>query len=142
MSRKIILFPLVFVIATVFYYSWLSDPSLKTETYLPHWLLKWSNKYYNLRTAIPFVALGFLLETYANRKKTYDTNPNKSLSFMQNLGISAFIALLAEGGQFLLKNRNPDIMDVYFAIIGSLFGGLGYYFLGVLMNFKRVRNAE
>lgn len=142
MSKKIILFPLFFVIVAVFYFSWLSDSSLKTETYLPRWLLNWSDKYYNLRTAIPFVALGFLLETYTNRKKSYDTNPSKNSSFMQNLGITALIAFIAEGGQFLLKSRNPDIMDVYFAIIGGLFGGIGYNLLNALMNFKRGRNAE
>ena len=142
MSKKIILFPLTVVIASVFYFSWLSDSSLETETYLPRWLLNWSNEYYNLRTAIPFVALGFLLEIFTNRKKSYDTNSNKNLSFMRNLGIAAVIALIAEGGQFLLTNRNPDIMDIYFAIVGSLLGGLGYNFLSVVMNFKKVTNEE
>lgn len=131
-----------FIIVAVFYFSWISDPSLESETYLPQWLLDWSNLYYNLRTAVPFVALGFLLEAYTNRKKTYDTNPNKNLSFMQNLGISAVIAFIAEGGQFLIKSRNPDIMDVYFAIVGGLVGGSVYNLLITLMNFKRVRNAE
>lgn len=142
MSKKIILFPLTVVIVAVFYFSWLSDSSLETETYLPRWLLNWSNEYYNLRTAIPFVALGFLLEIFTNRKKSYDTNSNKNLSFMRNLGIAAVIALIAEGGQFLLTNRNPDIMDIYFAIVGSLLGGLGYNFLSVVMNFKKVTNEE
>ena len=142
MSKKIILIPLFFVIVAVFYFSWLSDPSLESETYLPQWLLNWSNENYNLRTAIPFVALGFLLEAYTNRKSPYDTNPNKNLSFMQNLGISAVIAFIAEGGQFLIKSRNPDIMDVYFAIVGGLVGGLGYNLLSTLMNFKRLKNAE
>jgi len=142
MSKKIVLFLLVFIVGAVFYFSWLLDPSLETETYLPQWLLNWSNEYYNLRTAIPFVALGFLLEAYSNRKKLYDTNSNKNLSFIQNLGISAVVAFIAEGGQFLIKSRNPDIMDVYFAIIGSLFGGLGYNLFDIVMNIKKVRNAE
>jgi glycopeptide antibiotics resistance protein len=142
MSKKIIFFPLFLIVVAVFYYSWISDPSLESETYLPHWLLNWSNEYYNLRTSIPFVALGFLLESYANRKKSYDTNSNKNLSFMQNLGISAVIAFIAEGGQLLIQSRNPDIMDVYFAIVGSLIGGLGYNLFNELMNFKRVRNEE
>ncbi|WP_264565350.1 VanZ family protein [Flavobacterium sp. N3904] len=142
MTKKIILVSLIFVVVGVFYFSWLSDPSLESETYLPQWLLNWSNEYYNLRTAIPFVALGFLLEAYTNRKKSYDTNPNRNLSFMQNLGISAVIAFIAEGGQFLIKSRNPDVMDIYFAIVGGLLGGLGYNLLSILVNFKRVRNAE
>jgi glycopeptide antibiotics resistance protein len=142
MSKKIIILPLLFVILSVFYFSWLSDPSLENETYIPGWILNWSNENYNMRTAIPFVALGFLLEAYTNRKNSYHMNSNKNLSFIQNLGISAAVAFIAEGGQFLIKSRNPDIMDVYFAIIGSLFGGLGYNLFNVLMSLKRVRNAE
>lgn len=69
-------------------------------------------------------------------------NPNKNLRFMQNLGIAASIALIAEGGQFIVKNRNPDIMDVYYAIVGSLAGGLGFNLLNELMNFKGLKNAE
>jgi len=142
MAKKIILFLLILVVAAVFYYSWLSDPRLESETYLPKWLLNWSNENYNLRTAFPFVALGFLLEAYTNRKKAADMNPNKNLRFMQNLGIAASIALIAEGGQFIVKNRNPDIMDVYYAIVGSLAGGLGFNLLNELMNFKGLKNAE
>lgn len=142
MPKKIILFPLILIVVTVFYYSWLSDPSLESETYIPQWILKWSNEYYNLRTAVPFVALGFLLEVYTNRQSSYNRNPNKNLSFMQNLGISAIIAFIAEGGQFLIKSRNPDIMDVYFAIVGSLIGGLGYNLFSVLINSKKGKNAE
>lgn len=141
MSKKIVLFPLVLVIGTVFYFSWLSDPSLKSETYLPQWLLSWSNKYYNLRTTIPFMALGFLLEAYTNRKKLYDSNPIKNLRFIQNLCISAIIAFIAEIGQFLVKSRNPDIMDVYFAIIGGLIGGLVYNLFAII-KFKRIQNEE
>lgn len=142
MAKKIILFPLLLVVAAVFYYSWLADPSLKSETYLPKWLLDWSNENYNLRTAVPFVALGFLLQAYTNRKIASNLNPNINFSFMQNLGIAASIALIAEGGQFIVKNRNPDIMDVYYAIVGSLTGGLGFNFLNELMNFKGLKNAE
>jgi glycopeptide antibiotics resistance protein len=142
MSKKIILFPLTLVVVSVFYFSWLSDPSLESESYLPRWLLNWSNEYYNLRTAIPFVALGFLLEAYTNRKVSYDPNSNKNLSFMQNLGISVVIAFIAEAGQFLIESRNPDIMDVYFAVVGGLIGGLGYNLFNELINFKRLKNAE
>ena len=142
MSKKIILIILFFVIGAVFYFSWLSDPSLESETYIPKIILDWSNEYYNLRTAVPFVVLDFLLEAYSNRKNSYYANPNKTMSFMQNIGVSAMIAFIAEGGQFLVQSRNPDMMDVYFALIGSLIGGFVYNLLSILMNFKRIRNAE
>lgn len=87
MSRKIVLLLLLLVISIVFYFSWLSDPSFMNETYLPQWLLNWSNYYYNLRTAIPFVALGFLLEAYTQNQSIQEVNYNKNLNFIQNIGV-------------------------------------------------------
>jgi glycopeptide antibiotics resistance protein len=142
MSKKIVLFLLLFVIGAVFYFSWLSDPSLKGETYLPKWLLNWSNYYYNLRTAIPFVAVGFLLEAYTQHLSSKTINHNKKSNFMQNLGIATIIICIAEGGQFLIQKRNPDLIDVFFGILGSFIGGLGYYLVTTLMNYKTVRNAK
>ncbi|MFV5693054.1 hypothetical protein ACM55K_13590 [Flavobacterium sp. LT1R49] len=142
MSKKIVLFLLFFVIATVFYFSWLSDPSLESETYLPKWLLNWSNDYYNLRTAIPFVVVGFLLEAYTEHIRSNPINHNKNSNFMQNIGIATIIVCIAEGGQFLIQKRNPDLMDVFFGILGSFIGGLGYYLVSIVMNFKRLRNAK
>ena len=128
MSHKIVLLILLFIISIVFYFSWLPDPSLKSETYLPNWLLKWSNQYYNLRTAIPFVAVGFLLEAYAHYKSLQEFNPKK-INFLQNMGIAALIVCIAEGGQFLIHKRSPDIMDVFYGIIGSIIGAIGYNLL-------------
>lgn len=142
MSKKIVLFLLLIVIGTVFYFSWLSDPSLETETYLPKWLLNWSNYYYNLRTAVPFVAVGFLLEAYTHHMSSNKINHNENSNFMQNLGIATIIVCIAEGGQFLIQKRNPDVMDVFFGILGSFMGGLGYYLVNIIMNFKRLRNAK
>ncbi|WP_418263488.1 VanZ family protein [Flavobacterium faecale] len=137
MSKKIILFLLLVTIAIVFYYSWQSDPSLENNTYLPQWLLKWSNEYYNLRTAIPFLAVGFLLEAYSQYKGIYEMNYNQKASFFQNIGIATIIAFVAEGGQFLIQSRSPDLMDVFYATIGSLIGGLGYYMFSMLFNSNR-----
>ncbi|RTY96068.1 hypothetical protein FNW25_06300 [Flavobacterium franklandianum] len=122
MSKKRVLLIFVFVIAAVFYFSWLPDPSFKDETYLPRWLLKWSDHYYNLRTAIPFLAVGFLLETYSQQKSSNEINYSKNLNFIQNLGIATIIVCIAEGGQFLIRKRNPDLMDVFYGILGSLIG--------------------
>lgn len=142
MSKKIVLFLLFFVIATVFYFSWLSDPSLESETYLPKWLLNWSNDYYNLRTAIPFVVVGFLLEAYTEHMSSNRINHNKNSNFMQNIGIATIIVCIAEGGQFLIQKRNPDLMDVFFGILGSFIGGFGYYLANIMMNSKRLKNAK
>lgn len=142
MSKKIVLFLLLIGIGTVFYFSWLSDPSLETETYLPKWLLNWSNYYYNLRTAIPFVVVGFLLEAYTQHMNSNKKYYNQNLTLMQNLGIATIIVCIAEGGQFLIQKRNPDVMDVFFGIMGSFIGGVGYYLASIVINFKRLRNAK
>lgn len=134
MSKKSVLF--IFVIASIFYFSWLPDPSFKNEAYLPKWLLKWSDHYYNLRTAIPFLAVGFLLEAYSQQKSSNEINFNKNLNFIQNLGIATIIVCIAEAGQFLIQNRNPDLMDVFYGILGSLIGAF------VFNLFKKLRNAK
>jgi len=136
MFNKIVLILLLTVIGVVFYFSWLSDPSLSSETYLPRWLLNWSNHYYNLRTAVPFVAVGFLLEIYTDQKGQTDINYNKNLSFIQNIIIAAIIVCVAEGGQFVIQRRSPDLMDVFYGVIGSFTGALSYNLL------KKIRNAK
>ncbi|MEZ7498672.1 VanZ family protein [Flavobacterium sp. Arc3] len=136
MSKKIIRFLLLLVIVAVFYYSWLPDPNMRSENYLPQWLLNWSNENFNVRTAIPFVVFGYLLEAYSFKKNSQNKNVDRKFVFIRNLGVSAVVVIIAECGQFLIKNRSPDFMDIYFGIIGSLVGAFGYN----LFN-KKLRNA-
>lgn len=136
MFHKIVLLLLLLVIAVVFYFSWLSDPGFASETYLPDWLLRWSNYYYNLRTAIPFLALGFLLEVYTDNNTLNKKIYNERLSFVQNMVIATIVVIIAEGGQFIIEKRSPDLMDIFYGIIGSLIGALSYNLL------KKLRNAK
>lgn len=136
MSKKRIFFIFVLVIAAVFYFSWLPDPSFKDQVYLPKWILKWSDHYYNLRTAIPFLAVGFLLEAYSLDKSSNEIKNSKNLNFIQNLGIATVIVCIAEGGQFLILERNPDLMDVFYGILGSL---IGAFVFNLFNKLKEVR---
>lgn len=136
--KKIVQLLLFFFIGTVFYFSWLPSPDFRTESYLPLWLSEWSNYYYNLRTAIPFVAIGFLLEVVTHKKNPIEKSKSRVSLFIQNMSISTTIVCIAEGGQFLLHNRSPDIMDVFYGILGSAIGSLKYYSIQTLLNFKSI----
>lgn len=141
MPKKGVFLILFFVIAAIFYYSWIPDPGFSKETYLPKWILNWSNEYYNLRTCIPFIAVGFLLEDIAHQMSSVEYY-NKSLNFIQNIAISIIIVCVAEGGQILIQKRNPDLIDVFYGILGSFIGGLLYYLLTMLCDLKRFRNEK
>lgn len=136
MSNKIVIVLLLTAIAAVFYFSWLSDPSFSNESYLPRWILNWSNKYYNLRTAVPFVAVGFLLQVITDYKSSNSIKYNKNLKFIQNIGVVTLIVSIAEAGQLMIQRRNPDLMDVFYGVLGGIVGGLVYNLL------KRFKNAE
>jgi glycopeptide antibiotics resistance protein len=127
---------LILVVAfVIFYFSWLSDPRFSNETYIPNWLLNWSNYYYNLRTAIPFVVLGFLLEFYTKYSSWGGTN-SKIYKLIRNISIITVVVCVAEIGQLFIQNRSPDLLDIFFGIVGSLLGALFYNLL------KRLRNAK
>jgi hypothetical protein len=140
--KHFLLLVLIACICGVFYFSWLPSPDLDTETYLPCWLRDWSNYYYNLRTAVPFVSIGFLLEVSRGQNSRNRTSTKRHQISFQNIGIAAVVVCIAEGGQFLLQNRNPDWMDVFFGIIGSAIGSLGHYMLHILMKFKSIQNEK
>lgn len=140
--KKTVQLILFCVIGAVFYYSWIPNPDFRNETYLPKWLLDWSNYYYNLRTAVPFLAVGFLLEAYSNQNDTIKSLKNTIVIFLKNFAIAASIVCIAEGGQFLIKNRHPDWKDIFFGILGSLIGGIGYHLINKIMCFKKIRNAK
>lgn len=126
MINRILPILLFLVIVIVFYFSWLPDPRFTNQTYLPHWLLNWSNKYYNVRTGVPFIAFGFLLSAFSQKKNANNMDANKNLIFIQNIGVATIVATIAECGQFLVQGRSPDLMDIYYGSIGSLIGAIIY----------------
>jgi VanZ family protein len=81
---------------------------LGQETALPQWILDWSNTYFNVRTAIPFLAIGYLL---ALNQKSY-------VAF----SICLFIVCIAEAGQLYLPGRNADLKDVFYGALGTIIG--------------------
>jgi glycopeptide antibiotics resistance protein len=127
-KRTIVISLFLLVVGSVFYYSWLPYSNLRTESYLPKWILKWSNEYVNLRTAVPFVALGYLLEVWTRLSKKNNFKKNAPFQSRTVL-IAVLIVCLAEGGQFLITDRHPDVMDIFFGILGSCCGIFCHYLI-------------
>jgi glycopeptide antibiotics resistance protein len=117
---------LVFLVAEIFYLSWLPEGHLGKETHLPTWLLNWSNTYFNVRTAIPFTILSFLLCAW-HSVSTPIPLKIKIPFWVVNIGTASFIVCLAEGGQFFISHRHPDPKDVVYGILGSILGCVLYY---------------
>jgi glycopeptide antibiotics resistance protein len=113
----------------VFYFSWLPDPSFANQSYLPSWLIIWSDEYGRLRTAVPFLVIGFIFQYLF-----------KPFGFFTLLGLllSLLIVFIAEAIQFLLPNRHPDFFDVLFAALGS---NVGMVFFFVLNSIVRKINS-
>ncbi len=116
----------LFLVAEIFYLSWLPNGQLGAETYLPSWLLAWSNHYFNLRTALPFFALSFLLELWYSISAPAAAKI-KMPFWVFNITTAAILVCLVEGGQFFIAHRHPDKMDVFFGVLGSTFGCAIYY---------------
>lgn len=117
---------LIAVIVSIFYFSWIQDSTLASEWFVPYWIREWANHHYNLRTAIPFIPFGFFLEDFLNN---IDGKNKRFVFRFTNLFLSIFVVSIAEGGQFFILNRHPDVMDVFYGILGSLLGFLMYYLL-------------
>jgi glycopeptide antibiotics resistance protein len=119
---KTFLFLLSLVLVTgIFYFSWLPDSELTSESYLPIWVLNWSNEYVNIRTAIPFFVLGLVLQT-----KSGTLNPINKNSWIYNILGATAIVVIAEIGQYFTDERHTDILDVFFGIFGTLSGIVTY----------------
>ena len=100
------------IIIIIFYLSWVRNPNFDQLSVIPNWLNRWSNLHGQLRTAVPFIPLGFLLNTY--KKKWYIS--------LTGLLICLIVVIIAELGQFFIPTRYPDIIDVFFGVLGALLG--------------------
>lgn len=131
------LFLFVIVIVGILYFSCIPNSNLTSESYLPLWLRDWSNSYFNLRTAVPFVTFGFLLEGWLSLK--IKLKKSKFICWFKNLCITTAIVCIAEGGQFFIMNRHPDTMDILFGVLGSQIGFFIFYLLHTLKVFLSIK---
>ncbi len=125
--KLFLFFALIGLIFSVFYYSWLPQPSFKSEKYLPTWLVIWTDTNGIIRTSVPFFLLGFIGSLLRNNEFS-----SKKL-FLILMGV----LLLAELGQLFLPNRKFDVLDIVAGMLATIVGQLaGLVFKKVLL--KRV----
>ncbi len=57
-------------ILIVFYLSWIPNPRIGEQVYLPHWLAEWTDAQQNdtIRTGVPFSGIGLVLGFYLQHK--------------------------------------------------------------------------
>lgn len=122
---------LVLCCLSVFYFSWLPNPSFVNQSYLPRWLVFWADVYVRLRTAVPFLAIGFLCQ-FLFRPSSFFT--------LKGFGISLMIVSVAELGQFFLPFRHPDWMDVFYGVLGATVGMFAYY--NLFFVFRRLTRSH
>ena len=103
---------ILLLIIVIFFFSWLKNPNFDHISVIPVWLNNWSNLHGRIRTAVPFIPLGFILNTYRKKWKL-------SIS---GLLLCLIVLVIAELGQYLIPTRYPDIFDVLFGILGALLG--------------------
>ncbi|MFZ4105152.1 hypothetical protein [Flavobacterium sp.] len=120
--KKLLLIITFALIIGIFYFSWLPDSTLTSEKYLPIWLLNWSNEYVNMRTAVPFVVIGVVLEARSGLQK-----PVNNKSWIYNTLWAATIIISAEIGQYFTDKRHTDLYDIMYGIVGTLTGVTFYH---------------
>ena len=102
----------------VLYLSWQPHPQMATDWFIPRWVAAWADENRNdtIRTAVPFVALGWLLGGWlALQNRPWRQWP---------LAWAALLALvtLAEVGQLFLASRSFDLGDIGWGAAGALLG--------------------
>ncbi|WP_109676924.1 hypothetical protein [Dyadobacter jejuensis] len=103
----------------VLIFSWLPNPDIGLLPIFPHWLGEWTNKNKNLRTAVPFVFLGFIgpfLPLFSNKSIW-----TRAMLVLVSL---LFLVSMAEVGQLLLPRRHFDWGDIGWGMAGTLLGML------------------
>lgn len=118
------LFLVVFITTvscSILYLSWFPDPEIGTVFPFPLWLGRWINIHVNLRTAIPFLFLGFLEEYLLIYFKKSQIWRIWALIF------SIIVVAIAEIGQLWIPKRHFDYEDIGYGVLGTLAGLLiGY----------------
>jgi hypothetical protein len=117
--RSILVVIILLLLIIIFYLSWRSEPHIGNVWFLPKWLGRWADEptNENVRTAVPFFALGILTGIYLLGLKLCSIQ--LWCSFLLLLFV---LVILTEAGQLLLPHRFFDWGDIAWGATGSLTG--------------------
>ena len=95
--------------------SWVSDSRMTALRWVPGWMGDWADRDPNIRTAIPFIPLAFLLtQGFASCKL--------KRPLVWSVILSSACLGLSEFGQIFLPNRTADVRDLVWGGTGILMG--------------------
>jgi hypothetical protein len=115
-------------ICAVFYFSWIPIPDLTKLWFIPAWLGRWTNVHDTLRTAIPFIFLGFITGCWL-------ITTNRRLAWwLTTLLAFILIVIIAEAGQLFLPHRVFDLRDIAWGSFGALTGLLSSVLFAICFN--------
>jgi len=118
-------FILTILVLSVLYFSWLPEPSFRYLSFMPTWLIKWTDRYGRMRTAVPFIPLSFITYTIWGNKK------NNKIIFL----ILFTLAFLAEFVQLFIPHRFFDLVDIFWAVMGIIIGRTFLLFIKSVIKF-------
>lgn len=119
MGKNLIFYSLLLLGAgLVLYLSWQAAPQMSTDWFVPSWVAHWADEQANdtIRTAVPFVALGWLVGGWLSQQH----RPWRQ--WLPHLAGLVGLVVVAELGQLFLKNRSFDVRDIGWGAAGAVLG--------------------
>jgi len=102
----------------ILYLSWRTHPRLADVWFMPKWLSAWTDERQNdtLRTAVPFVALGWLVGgwLWVQRRPRHQ--------WLWAWVVLVALVVIAEVGQLFQAERSFDLADIAWGAAGALLG--------------------
>lgn len=119
MLKNLLFYALALVGAgLVLYLSWRTHPRMEDVWFIPDWISAWADERRNdtLRTAVPFVALGWLVGGWL----TWQRRPWRQ--WLWAWAALVGLVIVAEIGQVFMPERSFDLGDIGWGAAGALLG--------------------
>lgn len=132
------LFFIALGIMLVFYLSWVPSPDMQYVWFLPDWVARWADVRQNgdLRTAVPFVFLGFCSGILLLRSQAA-----WFWWLVACFGLT-IVAAIAEVGQLALPHRHFSWADIRWGTAGSVLGLVSALVVGFVSRQFRIGNQS